>query len=69
MEEIERLYPLYKEMGWPTCLKDLNLRDDETLLNPVIDKALANPDTKKPPFEVTRDLLWSAIRRLEQRGA
>lgn len=66
MEEIEKLFPFYKEMGWPTCLEDLNLSYDEDLLNPVIEKALENADTKKMPYEVTGDMYLRAIKELEK---
>jgi hypothetical protein len=39
---------------------------DEDLLNPVIEKALENADTKKMPYEVTGDMYLRAIKGLEK---
>ncbi len=66
MEEIEKIFPFYKKMGWPTCLKDLNLSNDKDLLNPVIEKAMDAADTKKMPYEVTGDMYLRAITELEK---
>jgi len=64
-EEIKRLYPLYKEIGWPTCLEQLNLPIDETRLGPALDGAADNFEMKKAPFDITRDMIWRAVKRLE----
>jgi glycerol dehydrogenase len=63
-EEIRRLLPFYKEMGWPTCLKDLNL-SREDISEAVVEKALGNPDMGKMPYQVTREKLLNALENLE----
>jgi len=63
-EEIRRLSPFYKEMGWPTCLKDLNLSRKD-ISEAVVEKALGNPDMGKMPYEVTREKLLKAVDELE----
>ena len=63
-EEIRRLYPFYKEIGWPTCLKDLNL-SREAISEAVVEKALGASDMGKMPYKVTREKLLKAIDDLE----
>jgi glycerol dehydrogenase-like iron-containing ADH family enzyme len=63
-EEVRRLYPFFKEMGWPTCLKDLNL-SREDISEAVVEKALGASDMGKMPYEVTREMVVGAIEELE----
>ncbi len=63
-EEIRRLYPFYKEIGWPTCLGDLNLSRAD-ISEAVVAKALGASDMGKMPYRVTREMLLKAIEDLE----
>jgi glycerol dehydrogenase len=63
-DEIRRLTPFYREIGWPTRLKDLNL-SREDISEAVVDKALGAPDMGKMPYEVTREKLLKALDELE----
>ncbi len=63
-EEIRRLYPFYREMGWPTHLKDLSL-SREDISEAVIEKALGAADMGKMPYKVTREMLLKALDELE----
>jgi glycerol dehydrogenase len=63
-EEIRRLSPFYREIGWPTRLKDLNLSRAD-ISEAVIEKALSAPDMGKMPYKVTREKLLKALDELE----
>jgi glycerol dehydrogenase-like iron-containing ADH family enzyme len=63
-DEVRRLYPFYKEIGFPTCLGDLNLNRGD-ISDAVVEKALASPSMGTMPYNVTREMLLEAIDNLE----
>ncbi|MFT9495085.1 iron-containing alcohol dehydrogenase family protein [Anaerosolibacter sp.] len=65
-EEFERLYPFYKQIDLPTCLKDIDVKNDRTYLESVLEKAVNAPDMLKMPYTVTKDMLFNAIQALEK---
>lgn len=64
-DEIRRLYPFYQEIGFPTCLGDLNLKRED-ISDDVIEKALVSPNMGNMPYKVTREMLLEAIDNLER---
>jgi glycerol dehydrogenase len=62
--EIRRLYPFYKEIGFPTCMGDLDLNPGD-ISDAVVEKALASPDMGHMPYKVTKEMLLEAIGGLE----
>lgn len=63
-DEVRRLYPFYKEIGFPTCLGDLDLKRGD-ISDTVVEKALASPNMGNMPYKVTREMLLEAIDKLE----
>lgn len=64
-DEIRRLYPFYQEIGFPTCLGDLNLKRED-ISDAVIEKALDSPNMGNMPYKVHRAMLLEAIDNLER---
>lgn len=64
IEERDTWLAIYKEMGWPTCLGDLEL--DLSAIPAILDKAMAVPDTNVSAYPVTRDAVEKAIYELER---
>lgn len=62
--EIRRLCPFYQEIGFPTCLGDLNLKRGD-ISDAVVEKALDSPDMGNMPYKVTREMFLKAIDNLE----
>lgn len=65
-EAVDKLYPFYKSINLPTCLKEIDVINDRNYLDPVLKKAVDAPDTAKMPYQVTADMLFDAIQRLEK---
>lgn len=62
-DEIDRIMPFYKSIGLPTSYKDLEARDDE--MEGVVKKASELQDIVVSAFDVTRDVIWNGIRKIE----
>ena len=62
--ERNELMKLYRAIGLPTRLQDLDMTRD--MLPPVIARALEVPDAKIAPFTVTAEGLYEAIEALEE---
>lgn len=60
---VEILWPLYKAIRLPTRYADLEVRREE--LEAVITKTLSVEDITFVPYEVTREMLMTAIEKLE----
>ena len=61
MEAIE----LARACGVPTQLKEIvELNDQEKEM--VAQAVLKNPDMKSMPFEVTKEMLWNAVERVDR---
>jgi len=63
-DEIRKLYPFYKEIGFPTCLGDLNLKRGD-ISETVVEKAITSPGMGNMPYKVTKEMLLEAIDKLE----
>lgn len=63
MDEFNRWYPVYKEIGWPRKLEHLHLTKD--YIPNIIDKALSVNDVVVSPYEITRDMMEQAMLKLE----
>jgi len=68
MQVVDKLYPFYKSVNLPTCLKDLDVINDRNYLEPVLKKAVEAPDTAKMPYSVTEEMFFEAIQKLEILG-
>ena len=63
-DEARRLFPFYKEIGFPTCLGDLHLKRGD-ISDAVVEKALASPIMGNMPYKVTKEMFLEAIDKLE----
>lgn len=68
-EKFEQLYAFYKMIKLPTCLQDIDVKNDRQYLENVLEKSIHAPDMLKMPYQVTKDMLYDAIQRLEKRSA
>ncbi|MFZ5967365.1 MAG: iron-containing alcohol dehydrogenase family protein [Bacillota bacterium] len=66
LEELDKLYPFYKAVKLPTCLEDIDVKNDREYLEPVLEKAVNAPDMLKMPYKVSKDMLFDAIQKLEK---
>lgn len=62
-EERAKWLEVYKKMGLPTKLADLDMTLDK--MEPVYDKAVAVPDMDVSPYKVTKEMLKAAVEELE----
>lgn len=63
-EELERVFAFNQKMGLPTKLSDIGVSIDE--IEPVIEKASQCMDIKHWPYEVTYNMIFNAIKELEE---
>lgn len=64
-EELLEAIELAKACGVPTQLKEIvELNEEEKEI--VAEAVLANPDMQSMPFEVTKEMLWSAVDRVDR---
>lgn len=66
IQELERIYSFGKQMGLPTCLKDLHTKIEE--IPAVADKALQGIDVRHYPYKVSKQMILSAVGELENRA-
>lgn len=64
---LEKTYQFHKKTGLPTCLKDLEL-DIKEDLNDILEKAECNSELEHVPYPVTKDLIYQAMKDLEEYG-
>ena len=64
-EEVLEAIELARACGVPTQLKEIvELNDQEKEM--VAQAVLKNPDMKSMPFEVTKEMLWNAVERVDR---
>ena len=64
-EEVVEAIELARACGVPTQLKEIvELNDQEKEM--VAQAVLKNPDMKSMPFEVTKEMLWNAVERVDR---
>lgn len=64
-EEVERLISFYKKVELPTSLKDMNIENSKEILDEVLEKAINTEDHAKMPYEVSKEMFYEAIQKLE----
>ncbi len=71
IEEWNDIVAFYKEVGLPCCLKDLGVEnpDDELLMKIAEAGCTVSPNAHKMPFKVTPELLFKAIKTVEERNS
>ncbi|AKL94159.1 glycerol dehydrogenase GldA [Clostridium aceticum] len=67
-KELEKLLSFYKEVKLPTCLEHIDVKNDRNYLENVLEKAVNAPDMKKTPYVVTKDMLFEAMQKLEEKS-
>ncbi len=64
MDDFKLAYDFYKEIGLPTCLKDLEFDIDDPL-DDVLDITVVNAELEHVPYPVTKEMIKEAILKLE----
>ncbi|GAB6137524.1 iron-containing alcohol dehydrogenase family protein [Halanaerobaculum tunisiense] len=64
-EEFQRVYSLFAELGLPISVADLKIKVDKDYLAAVLKAAVASEDLVDMPYQVTKDMFYKAIKRLE----
>ncbi|HYE10615.1 MAG TPA: iron-containing alcohol dehydrogenase, partial [Patescibacteria group bacterium] len=67
-ERFEQLYNFYKRIKLPTCLQNIDVKNDYQYLERVLEKAIHAPDMLKMPYPITKEILYDAVQRLEIRS-
>lgn len=64
-KEVEKLMSFYRKVELPTSLKDMNIENNKEILDGVLDKAVSTEDHQKMPYEVSKDMFYEAIQKVE----
>ena len=63
MDELQRWLPVYRELGWPTKLSQLDLTASH--IPQIVEKATSVHDIDVSPYKITADMLTKAIQYME----
>lgn len=63
-EDFKKAYSFYKEIGLPTCLKDLEIDIDDPM-DDVLAITVVNQELEHVPYPVTKEKIVEAIHKLE----
>ena len=66
MDEAKRVVEFLKSIKIETSLFERNIPCDRVYLDKVLESALADPDMKVIPYEVTKDMLFKGIEKIEK---
>lgn len=66
IDELTSLYDFYKKIKLPTCLDDIEVKNDRTYLEEVLENTVVGPDMEYLPYKVTKDMVFEGIQRLEK---
>lgn len=71
IEEWDDIVAFYKEVGLPCCFRDLGVEnpDDELLMKVAEAGCTVSPNAHKMPFKVTPELMFKAIKTVEERNS
>lgn len=67
-EKLQQLLPLYRSLGLPTCLADLDLSADGDFES-ILEATEVNQELRHVPYPVTKELILGAITKLEELSA
>lgn len=67
-EELKRLHEFFKRIGIPTSLKDIEVEKDLDYLDKVLQETIDGPDMKDLPYVVTKEMVFDAIKVVEDLG-
>lgn len=65
MDEAKRIVEFLKSIKIETSLSERNIPCDKEYLDKVLESALADPDMNVIPYEVTKDMLFEGIEKIE----
>ena len=65
LDEARKIKEFLKSINIETTLKERSISVDRKYLNKVLESALADPDMKVIPYEVTADMLFDGIKIIE----
>lgn len=63
-KERDRIYNFNKSIGLPTCLADIGVSEKDVDI--ILDKVMETEDIKHVPYEITRNMIYNAIKDLEK---
>ncbi|WP_432408355.1 iron-containing alcohol dehydrogenase family protein [Wukongibacter sp. M2B1] len=66
MDELMKLYDFYKRIKLPTCLEDIEVKNDREYLELVLENTVKGPDMEYLPYTVTKDMVFKGIQKLEE---
>lgn len=64
-ETLSTTYELYRSIGLPICLADLEI-DSGDLLEDVLEATMENQELAHTPYPVTKEMIYKAIQDLEK---
>ncbi len=65
-EEAKKIGDLIKKLGVETTLAERGIKVDFEYLKPVIEETLKDPDMEVLPYEITEELIFEAIVKMEE---
>lgn len=68
LEEVQKLYDFYKQIGIPVALKDIEVTSTQEVLMSVLENVVTQPDMEVLPYKVTKEMLFDAVQKIEQLG-
>jgi glycerol dehydrogenase len=66
IDELTKLYDFYKKIKLPTCLDHIEVKNDRTYLEDVLENTVTGPDMEYLPYKVTKNMVFEGIQRLEK---
>lgn len=66
LDELIRLYTFFKKIGIPTSLKDIEVENDLSYLEKVLQETVDGPDMNHLPYEVTKEMIFEGIQVVEK---
>lgn len=65
IEEVNKLYKFFKKIGIPTSIKDIDVKNDRTYLDSVLQETIDGPDMECLPYKITKDMVFDGIQTVE----
>lgn len=64
-DEMNKLYKFFKKIGIPVSLRDIEVKNDLSYLDKVLQETIDGPDMEYLPYEVTKEMIFEAIQIVE----
>lgn len=66
MDELKKLYNFYIKVNLPTCLNDIEVKNDYDYLKEVLRITVNGPDMEYLPYKINEEMVFKAINEIEK---